>query len=235
MRVKIFDFVEMEIKIKKIENGKLPTYETSGSSGADCYARISNSIDLPAGGRITIPLGFAVEIPNGYEMQIRGRSGLARKHGIKCFLGTIDCDYRGEVSAILLNTSKNNFKINPFDRIAQAVICPVIRAEWKEVEELNETERGVGGFGSTGINKPKFYEPFTTTEQVEEYIGKEVVIDEKEKGSVDCVKVEDVYGRKSLVIEIKLENGSIERFTSSLAFSRITVNNHRFGKPIFEE
>lgn len=143
----------MNIKIKRIENGILPEYKTTGASGADCFARIDKQIIIKPGERKLIPLGFAVEIPEGYEMQIRPRSGNAYKYGITVLNtpGTIDSDYRGEVHANLMNTdSEKSFAINPGDRIAQAVIAPVIIANWNEVRELSETERGEGGHGSTG-------------------------------------------------------------------------------------
>lgn len=142
----------MDIKIKTVDGGKLPTYESAGAAGADCYARVNEKIVLKAGKQVTVPLGFAVEVPEGYEMQIRARSGNARKHGIGVVngLGTIDSDYRGEVCTILINHSDEDFEINPGDRVAQAVIAPVIQAKWNEVEELSETVRGEGGFGSTG-------------------------------------------------------------------------------------
>lgn len=144
----------MKIKIQRIGNGKLPEYKTDGSAGADCYARIDEQVTVPAHGIATIPLGFAVEIPYGFEMQIRSRSGLARKDGIQVFNapGTIDSDYRGEVGAILFNSTDSDYAVFPNDRIAQAVIAPVYVAEWEEVSELSETERGAGGFGSTGVN-----------------------------------------------------------------------------------
>lgn len=142
----------MNIKIKRIENGLIPEYKSKGASGADCFARLNETITIRSGERKLIPLGFAVEIPEGYEMQIRPRSGLANKNGITILNtpGTIDSDYRGEVHANVLNTSDRHFEINPEDRIAQAVICPVIKAEWDEVKELSETERGENGHGSTG-------------------------------------------------------------------------------------
>ena len=99
----------MNIKIKKIEDGKIPEYKTIGSAGADCYARLKKDIVILKGKSATIPLGFAVEIPEGYEMQIRGRSGLASKSDIEGFTGTIDSDYRGEVNAIIFNHSDNDF------------------------------------------------------------------------------------------------------------------------------
>lgn len=142
----------MDVKIRTILGGKIPTYESAGAAGADCYARVDKKIVLKAGKQVTVPLGFAVEVPEGYEMQIRVRSGNARKHGIGVLNapGTIDSDYRGEVGAILFNFSEKDFEINPGDRVAQAVIAPVIQAKWQEVEELSETVRGEGGFGSTG-------------------------------------------------------------------------------------
>lgn len=142
----------MDVKIKTVNGGKLPTYESAGAAGADCYARISNKLILSPGEILTIPLGFAVEVPEGYEMQIRARSGNARKHGIGVVngVGTIDSDYRGEVCTILINHSDEDFEINPGDRVAQAVIAPVIQAKWIEADELSETVRGEGGFGSTG-------------------------------------------------------------------------------------
>lgn len=142
----------MDVKIKTVNGGKLPTYETAGAAGADCYARIDEKIVLGGGKQVTVPLGFAVEVPEGYEMQIRARSGNARKNGIGVVngVGTIDSDYRGEVCTILINHSEKDFEINPGDRIAQAVIAPVVKAEWVKVEELSETVRGEGGFGSTG-------------------------------------------------------------------------------------
>lgn len=140
----------MNIRIKLIEGGKLPEYKTKGSAGADCYARLNEKIVIEPGDSATIPLGFAVEIPEKLEMQIRGRSGLASKKKITGFVGTIDSDYRGEVCAILFNKSKVPFEVNNGDRVAQAVISPVIKANWNVVDELSETERGTGGFGSTG-------------------------------------------------------------------------------------
>lgn len=144
----------LNVKIKRIENGALPEYKTIGASGADCFARIDEQIIIKPGERKLIPLGFAVEIPEGFEMQIRPRSGNANKYGITVLNtpGTIDSDYRGEVHANLMNTdSEKSFAINPGDRIAQAVICPVYQAIWYEVKELSDTERGTNGHGSTGV------------------------------------------------------------------------------------
>lgn len=142
---------KLNIKIKRIENGKLPNYKTIGSVGADCYARLEKDVMIEGRSSATIPLGFAVEIPEGYEMQIRGRSGLASTFMVVGFTGTIDQDYRGEVSAIIFNLSETSFVIKNEDRIGQAVVCPVVKAKWIEVEELTQTDRGTKGFGSTGI------------------------------------------------------------------------------------
>lgn len=140
----------MKIKIKLIDGGRLPEYKTIGSAGADCYARLGNPVIVKAGKTEIIPLGFAVEIPEGYELQMRPRSGLAKKNQIQAVLGTIDSDYRGEVGAIIFNDSDIDFTVSNGDRIAQAVLAPVIQAEWETVNILSETERGIGGFGSTG-------------------------------------------------------------------------------------
>ena len=143
---------KLDIRIKVLEGGRLPEYQTAGAAGADCFAHINNKIVLRPGEIMMIPLGFKVEIPDGYELQIRARSGNARRHGIgeANGVGTIDSDYRGEVGVILINYSSDGFEINPGDRIAQAVIAPVIRAKWIESDVLSETVRGEGGFGSTG-------------------------------------------------------------------------------------
>ena len=229
----------MDVKIKRIGNGKLPTYETEGSAGADCYARIDEKIYLWGGQRITIPLGFAVEIPEGYEMQIRGRSGLARKNGIDCFQGTIDSDYRGEVSAILINTSDAMLQINPGDRIAQAVIAPVIKARWNEVEELSETKRGEGGFGSTGVSEikvayphkvEKFYEPFQKIEEVREFIGKTVWMNDKEFGEIEGQIVNAFYKNNVLAITFRDKNENEFTEYAVSAFQKATIDGHRFGK-----
>ena len=226
----------MKIKIKKIENGILPEYKTNGASGADCYARIEKEIHLNENDVVTVPLGFAVEIPDGYEMQIRPRSGLARKNKAVAILGTIDSDYRGEVGATIINHSKSVFIIKPNDRIAQAVICPVIRAEWYLTDELSETERGENGFGSTGVsevkvsyNHPveKFYEPFKNAKEIEKLIGKEVLIDNKE-----IAFVKEVYSDR-LSMRIIFENKDRDHICnlySVSAFERVMIDGHRFGK-----
>jgi dUTP pyrophosphatase len=141
----------------------LPKYQTSGSAGFDLHAAIEDPIKLyPKGGNggiqanyinwTLIPVGLAFEIPPGFEGQIRPRSGLALKNGISIVNtpGTIDSDYRGDLSVILINLGNETFIINPLDRIAQMIICPVVQAELLLVENLNDTIRGDGGFGSTG-------------------------------------------------------------------------------------
>lgn len=230
----------MEIKIKKIENGKLPEYKTEGSAGADCYARIKKEIILKAGKSETIPLGFAVEIPVGYEMQIRGRSGLARKNNIDCFPGTIDSDYRGEVCTILINKGQEDFIVNPLDRIAQAIIAPVIKAEWHLTDKLSETERGEGGFGHTGVSEnkeiemnyphkvEKFYEPFKVMKDAEELVGKEVFIDKQTKAKFTAIYHSGYSLRMVFTVG---ENVPIDLLAVT-AFERVTIDGHRFGKEI---
>ena len=138
----------MKVKIKKINDGKIPEYKTNGSAGADCYSRIMWQVHPKE--IIRIPLGFAVEIPEGYEMQIRPRSGLTSR-GILSQLGTIDSDYRGEVNAVIINNSDEDFMIEKYSRICQIVLEPVEKAEFEIVDNLSDTERGSNGFGSTGI------------------------------------------------------------------------------------
>ncbi|MDX1293161.1 MAG: dUTP diphosphatase [Hyphomonas sp.] len=132
----------------------LPAYETIGSAGMDVRAAVSREdpILLQAGERAMIPTGLSVAIPQGYEIQVRPHSGLAAKHGLTCLNtpGTIDSDYRGEIKVILINLGQDAFTIQRGERIAQLVLAPVTQLAWKEVDELDETERGAGGFGSTG-------------------------------------------------------------------------------------
>lgn len=137
----------IDVKIKLENNGKMPEYKTKGSAGADCFSTSTQEV-MPKEVKV-IPLGFRVEIPEGYEMQIRPRSGMAKDSHIGIF-GTIDSDYRGVVSAIIFNNSDSVFIVHEGDRIAQAVVAPVTIAKFREVESLSETERGTGGFGSTG-------------------------------------------------------------------------------------
>ncbi len=130
----------------------LPSYATAGASGMDIYAAVENDIILEKGKTVLIPTGFYIEVPQGYEAQIRPRSGLALKYGVTVLNtpGTIDSDYRGEVKIILSNFGNEDFIIHRGDRIAQLVIAPIAKVIWDEVEKLNSTERGAGGFGHTG-------------------------------------------------------------------------------------
>jgi dUTP pyrophosphatase len=142
-----------EILIKRLSKDiSLPKYETDGSSGMDLAANIEDEIEILPGKSAVIPTGLAVSIPKNFEIQIRPRSGLAAKHQISVLNtpGTIDADYRGELKVILINHSDKIFKIENGLRIAQMVLCPIIKASLKDVETLEETKRGSGGFGSTG-------------------------------------------------------------------------------------
>ena len=142
------------VKIKVVNEGSqpLPKYETINSAGMDLRANIKEGVVIRPLDRALIPTGLHIALPEGYEAQIRPRSGLALKKGITCLNtpGTIDADYRGDIGVILANISNEDFVVNPGDRIAQMVINKVERAEFELVEELDETERGEGGFGHTG-------------------------------------------------------------------------------------
>ena len=143
-----------KILIKRLSKEvSLPRYETSGSSGMDLAANIDANINIDPGKTAIVPTGLALSIPQGFEVQIRPRSGLAANQKISVLNtpGTIDADYRGEIKVILINLGQESFKVEKGLRIAQMVVCPVIQAQLKEVDDLNETERGKGGFGSTGI------------------------------------------------------------------------------------
>ena len=143
-----------EILIKRLSREvTLPKYETDGSSGLDLAAFIDNDIEIKPGKSEIIPTGLAIAIPKNFEIQIRPRSGLAAKNQISVLNtpGTIDADYRGEIKIILINLSDKSFTVKKGLRIAQMVLCPVIKAKLKEVESLEETKRGSGGFGSTGV------------------------------------------------------------------------------------
>ena len=143
----------MKVYVVNKSNHRLPEYSTSMSAGVDLKANISEPIVLGPLQRTLIPTDLYMAIPEGYELQIRSRSGLALKSGIFCLNspGTIDADYRGNIGVILANFSDTPFMINPGDRIAQAVLNKVEKIEWKEVTTLDETERGTGGFGHSGI------------------------------------------------------------------------------------
>jgi|TARA_B100000530_G_scaffold334667_1_gene284980 dUTP pyrophosphatase len=142
-----------KILIKRLSKEiSLPKYETAGSSGMDLAANIAGNINIDPGKTAIIPTGLALSVPKGFEVQIRPRSGLAAKKKISVLNtpGTIDSDYRGEIKVILINQGQETFKVEKGLRIAQMVVCPVVQAQIKEVEDLSETERGKGGFGSTG-------------------------------------------------------------------------------------
>jgi len=142
---------KIQIK-KKTSSVLIPKYETTGSSGMDISAYIENNIIINPGEKSLISTGFSIAVPRGYEVQIRPRSGLAAKNNITVLNtpGTIDADYRGEIKVILINLGREKFIIENGQRIAQMVVCPVVQANFEEVEELSNTERGTGGFGSTG-------------------------------------------------------------------------------------
>lgn len=144
---------EIRIAIRRLSNGEglpLPAYATEHAAGMDVVA--AENLTLAPGARHAVATGFAIAIPEGYEVQVRPRSGLALKHGITCLNtpGTIDSDYRGEVRVILANLGSEPFEIVRGERIAQLIPAPVLRAGFDEVEDLDDTARGAGGFGSTG-------------------------------------------------------------------------------------
>jgi dUTP pyrophosphatase len=144
---------EIHVRIKRLPHGEglpLPAYATDGSAGLDMVA--AEDVTIAPGERHAVATGFAVAIPPGYEIQVRPRSGLALKHGVTCLNtpGTIDSDYRGEMRAILINHGNEPFEVKRGERIAQLVPAPVLRAAFEEVDELDDTMRGAGGFGSTG-------------------------------------------------------------------------------------
>ena len=143
----------MKINIINKSAHQLPAYETIASAGMDMRANITEPITIKSLERTMVPTGLFIELPVGYEAQVRPRSGLALKNGVTCLNspGTIDADYRGELKVILVNLSHDDFTINNGDRIAQMVIAKHERAEFIEVQELSETSRGKGGFGSTGV------------------------------------------------------------------------------------
>lgn len=142
----------MKIEIVNRSHHALPKYETPFSAGMDLRANLDTSITLQPLERCIVPTGLFIALPEGYEAQVRPRSGLAIKKGITCLNtpGTIDADYRGEIGVILINLSRDAFTINDGDRIAQMVVARHETVEWTPVEQLNETERGAGGFGHSG-------------------------------------------------------------------------------------
>ena len=144
----------MIVKIKKLRDGaRVPEFQTAGAAGADLHACLDATMTLEPMGRAMIPLGFSMEIPAGMEAQIRARSGLAIKHGVTLIngIGTIDADYRGEVGVLLVNLGSEPFEIKNGDRIAQMVFARFEAPKIEVASELSSTERGEGGFGSTGV------------------------------------------------------------------------------------
>ncbi len=142
----------MKVKVINRSAFDLPQYETAQAAGLDVRANIEEPIVLHSLQRALVPTGLYVELPEGYEMQVRPRSGLAARHGISLVNtpGTIDPDYRGEIKVILVNLSNEDFELKPGERIAQLVVARFTRIAWESVETLSETDRGAGGFGSTG-------------------------------------------------------------------------------------
>ncbi len=143
---------KIEIKVVAKEGVSIPCYKTAGAAGADVCACVDSPVVIKKGERKLIPTGLFFEIPEGYEIQLRPRSGLALKNGITVLNtpGTIDSDYRGELMALLINLGDEDFTVNNGDRIAQIIVAPVTLGDFKVVDKLSDTERGAGGYGSTG-------------------------------------------------------------------------------------
>lgn len=145
--------VEIQVvRLPHAEGLPLPSYATPGAAGMDLLAAVTAPLVIPPGGRALVPTGLRIALPHGHELQVRPRSGLALKHGITMpnTPGTVDEDYRGELQVIVMNAGTEPFAVERGMRIAQAVVAPVVRGAWKEVEALPDTTRGEGGFGSTG-------------------------------------------------------------------------------------
>jgi dUTP pyrophosphatase len=145
----------LRLRIRRLPHGEglpLPDYASSGAAGADLCSAEAGTVELAPGDRAAIATGLVLEIPEGYEAQVRPRSGLAIRHGVTVVNGpgTIDSDYRGELKVLLINLGSEPMRVERGDRIAQLVVAPVTRVDFEEVSELAETERGSGGFGSTG-------------------------------------------------------------------------------------
>ena len=145
----------VQIQVARLPHAEglpLPSYATEGAAGMDLLAAVTAPLTIPPGGRALVPTGLRIALPHGHELQVRPRSGLALKHGITVpnTPGTVDEDYRGELQVIVLNASAEPFTVERGMRIAQAVVAPVTRASWREVDTLPDTSRGTGGFGSTG-------------------------------------------------------------------------------------
>jgi dUTP pyrophosphatase len=142
----------INVQIKNHSKHPLPKYQTALSAGMDLHANLEQSISLKSGERMLIPTGLFIELPEGYEAQVRPRSGLALKHGITVLNspGTIDADYRGEIKVLLINHGAETFEINDGERIAQLVVAQHATVSWQETSTLTNTERGEGGYGSSG-------------------------------------------------------------------------------------
>lgn len=145
----------IKLEFKRLDHGRdlpLPAYQSDLAAGMDLLAAVEEAVTLTPSSRALVPTGLAMALPAGFEAQVRPRSGLAAKHGVTVLNtpGTIDADYRGEVKVILINLGDSDFQIARGDRIAQMVIAPVLQADIQEVDVLSETDRGTGGFGSTG-------------------------------------------------------------------------------------
>jgi len=151
----------LSVRLLRLESGEglpLPRPATPGSAGADLSAAVASEVVLQPGQRELVPTGFAIALPAGYEAQVRPRSGLALRHGITVpnAPGTIDADYRGEIAVILMNLGAEPFHVRRGDRIAQLVVAPVAAVAWDEVDDLDATQRGGGGFGHTGTGDPRW-------------------------------------------------------------------------------
>lgn len=147
----------VSVLLQRLSHGAdlpLPAYETEGAAGLDLRAAIATPVTLAPGARALVPTGLAMQLPAGFEGQVRPRSGLALRHGITVLNapGTVDSDYRGEVSVVLINHGSEDFTVTRGDRIAQLIIAPVSHARLSEVDMLSETARGAGGYGSTGVS-----------------------------------------------------------------------------------
>lgn len=149
----MFQRVPLKVKLLSHFKGELPRYETIHASGMDVRATLDEAMTIAPGARAMIPTGITMEIPPGFEIQVRPRSGLAAKQGVTVLNtpGTVDADYRGEVKIIVINLGETPVEVRDQDRIAQFVLCPVVQADIEVVSELGSTDRGAGGFGSTGV------------------------------------------------------------------------------------
>jgi dUTP pyrophosphatase len=150
--------LDVEVAVRRLAHAAdlpLPAYASEGAAGLDLRAATPDgeTLVIAPGERTVVPTGLAIALPHGYEAQVRPRSGLARRHGVTCLNspGTVDSDYRGEIAVILINLGQEPFTITRGDRIAQLIVAPVSRAVWRCVEDLDETVRGAGGFGSSGV------------------------------------------------------------------------------------